>query len=86
VTAVGGPYAVAVSNVVDEGPFFHGTKAGLQVGDLLAAGFQSNYRPEVVMNHIYFTALPDGAGLAAELAAGEGAPHVYAVGVLEDGC
>jgi rifampin ADP-ribosylating transferase len=64
---------------LDEGPFFHGTKADLQVGDLLTAGFRSNYRPEVVMNHIYFTALVDGAGLAAELAAGEGAPRVYAV-------
>ena len=31
------------------------------------------------MNHIYFTALPDGAGLAAELAAGDGAPRVYLV-------
>ena len=31
------------------------------------------------MNHIYFTALLDGAGLAAELAAGDGAPRVYAV-------
>jgi rifampin ADP-ribosylating transferase len=31
------------------------------------------------MNHIYFTALPDGAGLAAELAAGDGEPRVYAV-------
>src|SRR6476619_4356188 len=31
------------------------------------------------MNHIYFTALRDGAGLAAELAAGEGDPRVYAV-------
>jgi rifampin ADP-ribosylating transferase len=31
------------------------------------------------MKHIYFTALRDGAGLAAELAAGEGAPRVYAV-------
>lgn len=31
------------------------------------------------MNHIYFTALRDGAGLAAELAAGEGIPRVYAV-------
>jgi rifampin ADP-ribosylating transferase len=49
------------------------------VGDLLRAGFRSNYRPDVVMNHIYFTALPDGAGLAAELAAGKGAPRVYAV-------
>jgi hypothetical protein len=68
-----------VSDVLDEGPFFHGTKADLRVGEFLTAGFGSNYRPEVVMNHIYFTALPDGAGLAAELAAGEGAPRVYKV-------
>ena len=65
--------------VLDEGPIFHGTKADLQVGDHLTAGFRSNYRPEIVMNHIYFTALRDGAGLAAELAAGEGAPRVYEV-------
>ncbi|WP_159708672.1 NAD(+)--rifampin ADP-ribosyltransferase [Arthrobacter sp. 18067] len=64
---------------LDEGPFFHGTKANLREGDLLGAGFRSNYRPEVVMNHIYFTALRDGAGLAAELAAGDAEPRVYAV-------
>jgi hypothetical protein len=68
-----------VSHTLDEGPFFHGTKADLRNGDLLTSGFQSNYRPEVTMNHIYFTALPDGAGLAAELAAGDGAPRVYVV-------
>ena len=68
-----------MSGALDEGPFFHGTKADLRVGDLLTAGFRSNYRPDVVMNHIYFTAVSDGAGLAAELAAGEGAPRVYAV-------
>jgi rifampin ADP-ribosylating transferase len=68
-----------VTGVLDDGPFFHGTKADLRVGDLLTAGFRSNYRPEVVMNHIYFTALRDGAGLAAELAAGETAPRVYVV-------
>ena len=76
-----------MSDVLDEGPFFHGTKADLRVGDLLMAGFRSNYRPEVVMNHIYFTALRDGAGLAAELAPGEAAPRVYAVeptGTFED--
>src|SRR6478609_8121855 len=75
------------AEVLDEGPFFHGTKADLQVGDLLTAGFRSNYRPEVVMNHIYFTALPDGAGLAAELAPGDAAPRVYLVdptGEFED--
>ncbi len=73
--------------MIDEGPFYHGTKADLQVGDLLKAGFRSNYRPDVVMNHVYFTALPDGAGLAAELAPGDGPPRVYAVeptGPFED--
>ena len=64
---------------LDTGPFFHGTKAELRVGDLLTPGFRSNYRPTVVMNHIYFTALRDGAGLAAELARGDGAPRVYRV-------
>ena len=68
-----------MNDVLDEGPFFHGTKADLQVGELLTAGNRSNYRPEVVMNHIYFTAMRDGAGLAAELAAGDAAPRVYAV-------
>ncbi len=75
----GPPSLGTVSHELDEGPFFHGTKADLQAGDLLTAGFRSNYRPEVVMNHIYFTALRDGAGLAAELAAGDGVPRVYAV-------
>ncbi|MFD5283486.1 NAD(+)--rifampin ADP-ribosyltransferase [Streptomyces rubrogriseus] len=68
-----------MDEVLDEGPFFHGTKADLRVGDHLTAGFPSNYRPEILMNHIYFTALRDGAGLAAELAAGDGEPRVYAV-------
>jgi rifampin ADP-ribosylating transferase len=69
--------------VLDDGPFFHGTVADLQVGDLLSAGRPSNYRPEIVMNHIYFTALRDGAGLAAEIAAelagDDRLPRVYEV-------
>lgn len=72
-----------MAEVLDAGPFFHGTIADLRVGDLLKAGYRSNYRPEVVMNHIYFTALVDGAGLAAEIAAelagGGAVPRVYAV-------
>ena len=63
----------------DSGPFYHGTKANLQVGDLLTAGFGSNYKSEVVMNHIYFTALANGAGLAAALAKGDGPERVYIV-------
>ncbi|WP_345100815.1 NAD(+)--rifampin ADP-ribosyltransferase [Mucilaginibacter panaciglaebae] len=63
----------------DKGPFYHGTKADLQVGDLLTAGRISNYKAELVMNHIYFTALVNGAGLAAELARGDGRERVYIV-------
>ena len=59
--------ALAISFVApsDNGPFYHGTKADLQVGDLLTAGGNSNYKSDFVMNHIYFTAIANGAGLAA---------------------
>ena len=63
----------------DKGPFYHGTKADLQVGDLLTPGGSSNYQPELIMNHIYFTALANGAGLAAALAKGDGPERVYIV-------
>jgi rifampin ADP-ribosylating transferase len=63
----------------DSGPFYHGTKADLQVGDLLRAGGSSNYKADLVMNHIYFTALANGAGLAAALAKGDGRERVYVV-------
>lgn len=63
----------------DKGPFYHGTKADLKVGDLLTAGGNSNYKPELKMNHIYFTANANGAGLAAALAKGEGTEHVYII-------
>ncbi|TAE33014.1 MAG: NAD(+)--rifampin ADP-ribosyltransferase [Cytophagales bacterium] len=67
------------ANTLDKGPFYHGTRANLQAGDLLTAGFRSNYHPDVIMNHVYFTAIVKGAGLAAELAPGEGLPRVYKV-------
>jgi len=67
------------TDVLDHGPFYHGTKADLQVGDLLTAGFKSNYKPEIIMNHIYFTSLANGAGLAAALAEGDGRERVYIV-------
>jgi len=63
----------------DKGPFYHGTKADLQVSDLLTAGNNSNYKSELKMNHIYFTALVSGAGLAAALAKGDGRERVYIV-------
>lgn len=74
-------------NPSDKGPFYHGTKADLQVGDLLTAGGNSNYKSEFKMNHIYFTAMVNGAGLAAALAKGDGNERVYIVepiGTYED--
>ena len=72
-----------MSRPLDDGPFFHGTSADLSVGEFLTAGRRSNYRPEIVMNHIYFTARLDGAGLAAEIATeladGEAIPRLYEV-------
>ena len=67
------------NNPSDKGPFYHGTKADLQIGDLLTAGGSSNYKAELKMNHIYFTAMVNGAGLAAALAKGDGHEHVYIV-------
>jgi rifampin ADP-ribosylating transferase len=66
-------------DVKDPGPFYHGTKADLKAGDLLTAGFSSNYGAGKDANFIYLTAMMDGAVLAAELAAGEGKCRVFIV-------
>ena len=67
------------NNPSDKGPFYHGTRADLHIGDMLTAGYGSNYKSELIMNHIYFTALVNGAGLAAALAKGDGRERVYIV-------
>ena len=51
-----------------EGPFFHGTKTCLGIGDLLVPGQLSNYQEGRVSNHVYFAALLEPAVWAAELA------------------
>lgn len=63
----------------DKGPFYHGTKAKLAIGDFLVPGGVSNYQADLVMNHIYFTANLNGAGLAAALAKGEEKERVYQI-------
>jgi rifampin ADP-ribosylating transferase len=63
----------------DKGPFYHGTRADLHLGDLLTPGGSSNYQADLVMNHIYFTALANGAGLAAALAKGDAPERVYII-------
>ena len=63
----------------DPGPFFHGTRADLQPGDLLTPGRDTNYGSGKKSQHIYLTASEHGAPLAAALAQGPGAPRVYRV-------
>lgn len=73
--------------VDDPGPFFHGTRADVQPGDLLTPGWRSNYGSRRRAKHIYLTATEQGAPLAAELAQGEGPSRVYRVeplGTIED--
>jgi rifampin ADP-ribosylating transferase len=66
--------------------FYHGTRADLQIGDLLRAGYPSNFRKEP-LSWVYFTQTLDAAAWGAELAVGEGAQRIYIVeptGSFED--
>lgn len=58
--------------------FYHGTKADLAIGDLIAPGFVSNF-VERGLKHVYFTAGLDAATWGAELARGNGRGRIYIV-------
>jgi hypothetical protein len=58
--------------------FYHGTKVGLSVGDLIRPGFGSNF-VERGLKHIYFSATLDAATWGAELAKGSGRGRIYIV-------
>lgn len=73
------------------GPFYHGTKTALAVGDELVPGHGSNFQAGRTSNNIYFTALVEtaawGAELSTALAGTAGRGHVYVVqplGPFED--
>lgn len=66
--------------------FYHGTKATLAEGELIAPGFGSNFADRS-LKHVYFSATLDAATWGAELAKGEGRGHIYlveATGPFED--
>lgn len=65
-------------DVLDNGPFFHGTKAELKIGDLLEPQHLSNYQNKK-SNYIYFTATLEAAKWGAELAASEAKERIYMV-------
>lgn len=64
---------------LDRGPFFHGTKASLQLGELLEPKKESNFEAGRISNYIYFTTTLDAAKWGAELAKGTGQERIYLV-------
>jgi hypothetical protein len=58
--------------------FYHGTKANLEIGDLIGPGFESNF-VERELKHVYFSATLDAATWGAELARGEGRGRIFIV-------
>lgn len=72
---------------LDSGPFYHGTKANLNIGNLLEPGYSSNYGNRKKANYVYLTATLDAAIWGAELAVGEEPGRIYIVeptGFIED--
>jgi len=66
--------------------YFHGTKADLKPGDLIAVGYKSNFT-DASLSWVYFAATLDAAIWGAELAAGDGPQRIYVVeptGAIED--
>ncbi|RFZ84468.1 NAD(+)--rifampin ADP-ribosyltransferase [Mucilaginibacter terrenus] len=67
--------------------FFHGTKAQLKKGDLISAGFNSNYGKQKKALFVYLSATLDAAIWGAELALGDAPERIYVVeptGPIED--
>src|SRR3954465_6519472 len=69
------------------GPFYHGTKADLKEGDLIGAGYASNYGKRKAAAFVYLSATLEAATWGAELASGDGPGRIYIVeptGPFED--
>ena len=73
------------------GPFYHGTKANLSIGDLLTTGHPSHFEEGRVLKHVYFSTLLEpaiwGAELATSLSRLDGRGYIYIVeptGPFED--
>ncbi|AZA61202.1 NAD(+)--rifampin ADP-ribosyltransferase [Chryseobacterium indoltheticum] len=67
--------------------YYHGTKADLNIGDLIEVGFTSNYGTKRKSKYIYLSETLDAATWGAELAFGDGKERIYIVeptGHIED--
>ena len=59
--------------------FLHGTRADLKPGDLITAGYSSNYGARRQASWVYLTGTLGAAIWGAELAAGDGRERIYIV-------
>ena len=59
--------------------FLHGTRADMKPGDLITAGYNSNYGARKQASWVYLTGTLDAAIWGAELAAGDGRERIYIV-------
>ena len=78
---------MAVSDDPNAPRYYHGTKADLKRGDLIAPGCSSNYGERKQAAYVYLSATLDAATWGAELALGERAGRIYMVeptGPIED--
>lgn len=69
------------------GPFYHGTRANLEPGDLIVPGYNSNYGQRMQAKWVYLTGTLNAAVWGAELAKGMGRERIYIVeptGEFED--
>jgi len=73
--------------MTDSQTYYHGTKAGLEVGDLIEPGYASNYGKRKQAAFVYLSATLEAAVWGAELAVGTGPGRIYIVeptGSIED--
>lgn len=73
---------------ITEWNYYHGTRAPLRPGDLIAPGHAANFGPAPrIANYVYFTRTLDASVWGAELATGEGRGRIFLVeptGPIED--
>jgi rifampin ADP-ribosyltransferase len=58
---------------------YHGTRADLKPGDLIAPGYRSNFGTRKTAGYVYLTSILETAAWGAELAVGEGPGRIYTV-------
>ncbi len=78
---------MTTSDPAHPGPYYHGTRADLRPGALIAPGFNSNYGARKPASWVYMAATLEAAIWGAELAIGDGRERISVVeptGPMED--